>query len=86
MTTEIQKDMLKAAVRLANLTSLVATSDIRKTEELAELAREYTERMTEEMPLPEEDVEKLFKEAVLPLFTACSVLSGLNPGQRGEEA
>lgn len=65
---------------------LKATSDIRKTEEFAELARKYTERLTEEMPLPEEDVEKLFKEAVLPLFTACGLLSGLKPGQRGEEA
>lgn len=86
MTTEIQKDMLKATLRLARLIALVGTSEIQTKEKLAELAREYTERMTEEMPLPEEDVEKLFKEAVLPLFTACSVLSGLNPGQRGEEA
>lgn len=84
--TEIQKDVFKATTRLANLTALLATTDARTMEDLAELARIYTKRLTEETPLPEEDVEKLFKEAVLPLIVACNLLSDWNPGQRGEEA
>lgn len=84
--SEIQKDVIKATTRLANLTALLATTDARTMEDLAELARIYTKRLTEETPLPEEDVEKLFKEAVLPLIVACNLLSDWNPGQRGEEA
>lgn len=84
--TEIQKDVFKATTRLANLTALLATTDARTMEDLAELARIYTKRLTEETPLPEEDVEKLFKEAVLPLIVACNLLSDWNPGQRGEDA
>lgn len=82
--TDPKKDLLKAYARLARITAQLGTTDVRPGAKLVELAREYADGLTKEMPLPEEDIERLVKEAVLPLFIAATLLNDFTKYRQSE--